>query len=88
MDRLEGPKGDAVKMEHCYFCRGLIVQRRIVHLHRWEGRIFLIKDLLADVCEQCVEAYLSPDVLERIDQAVGQSEMATEFITVPILSLA
>ena len=77
-----------MKMERCYFCRGPIVQRRIEHLHRWEGRIFLIKDLLADVCKQCGEAYLSPDVLERIGQAVRKSEMATEFITVPILSLA
>lgn len=74
-------------MENCYFCRGQIGQKRIEHLHRWEGRIFLIKDLLADVCEQCGEAYLSPDVLERIDQAVSQSELATEFITVPVLSL-
>ncbi len=77
-----------MKMERCYFCRGPIVQRRIEHLHRWEGRIFLIKDLLADVCEQCGETYLSPDALERIDQAMSWSEMATEFITVPVLSLA
>ncbi len=77
-----------MKIERCYFCRGPIAQRRIEHLHRWEGRIFLIKDLLADVCEQCGETYLSPEVLERIDQAVSQSEMATEFITVPVLSLA
>jgi YgiT-type zinc finger domain-containing protein len=64
------------------------VQRRIEHLHRWEGKVFLIKGLLADVCEQCGETYLSPDALERIDQAVSGSEMATEFITVPVLSLA
>jgi YgiT-type zinc finger domain-containing protein len=75
-------------MDRCYFCRGPIVQRRIEHLHRWEGRIFLIKDLPANVCEQCGETYLDPEVLERIDQAVGQSGMATEFIKVPVLSLA
>jgi YgiT-type zinc finger domain-containing protein len=75
-------------MERCYFCRGPVVQKRIEHLHRWEGRIFLITDLLADVCEQCGETYLNPEVLERIDQAVGQSGMATEFIQVPVLSLA
>ena len=75
-------------MERCYFCRGPVVQKRIEHLHRWEGRIFLITDLLADVCEQCGETYLDPEVLERIDQAVSQSGMATEFIKVPVLSLA
>ena len=75
-------------MERCYFCRGPVVQKRIEHLHRWEGRIFLIKDLLADVCGQCGETYLDPEVLERIDQAVSQSAMATEFIQVPVLSLA
>lgn len=74
-------------MERCYFCRGPVVQKRIEHLHRWEGRFFLIKDLLADVCEQCGETYLDPAVLERIDQAVSQSAMATEFIHVPVLSL-
>ena len=75
-------------MKRCYFCRGPVVQKRIEHLHRWEGRIFLITDLLADVCEQCGETYLNPEVLERIDQAVGQSGVATEFIKVPVLSLA
>ena len=75
-------------MERCYFCRGHIVQRRIEHLHRWEGKIFLIKDLVADVCDQCGEIYLSPAVLERIDQVVEKSDTATEFITVPILSVA
>lgn len=77
-----------MKMQRCYFCRGPIVQRRIEHLYRWEARIFLIKDLLADVCEQCGETYLSPEVLEKIDHAVEKSEMATDFITVPVLSLA
>jgi hypothetical protein len=43
---------------------------------------------MADVCKQCGEAFLSPEVLERIDQAVRKSGMATEFITIPILSLA
>lgn len=75
-------------MERCYVCRGPIVQKRIEHLHRWEGRFFLIKDLLADVCEQCGEVYLGPDVLERIDRAVSGGEEAREFITVPVLSLA
>lgn len=50
--------------------------------------MFLIKDLPADVCEQCGETYLSPEVMERIDQVVERSEMATEFISVPVLSLA
>ncbi|MBZ0158586.1 MAG: type II toxin-antitoxin system MqsA family antitoxin [bacterium] len=77
-----------MKMERCYFCRGPIVQRRIEHVHRWKGRMFLIKDLPADVCEQCGETYLSPEVMERIDQVVERSEMATEFISVPVLSLA
>lgn len=43
--------------------------------------MFLIKDLPADVCEQCGETYLSPEIVER-------SEMATEFISIPVLSLA
>jgi YgiT-type zinc finger domain-containing protein len=75
-------------MGRCYFCRGPVVVRRIGHLHRREGRIFLITDLLADLCEQCGETYLTPEVLERIDHAVRQSGTATEFIQVPVLSLA
>jgi YgiT-type zinc finger domain-containing protein len=75
-------------MDRCYFCRGPVIETRIEHLHRWEGRIFLITDLLADVCEQCGETYLTPEVLERIDHAVSQSGTATEFIQVPVLSLA
>ncbi len=57
-------------------------------MHRWKGRMFLIKDLPADVCEQCGETYLSPEFVERSDQVVERSEMATEFISIPVLSLA
>ncbi len=59
-------------MKTCYYCKGPLRRRRIEHMHRWRGRHFLIKNVRAEVCDQCGEAFLAPTTLTEIDRLVAQ----------------
>ena len=57
-------------MKTCYYCKGPLRRRRIEHMHHWDGRHFLIKNVRAEVCAQCGETFLSPPTLKEIDRLV------------------
>lgn len=57
-------------MKTCYYCKGPLRRSRIEHMHSWGGQHFLIKNVAAEVCAQCGEAFLSPATLKEIDHVV------------------
>ncbi len=59
-------------MKTCFYCKGPLRIRRIEHMHHWRGRHYLIKNVRAEVCDQCGEAFLSPATLKEIDRLVLQ----------------
>ena len=73
-------------MKRCYFCRGEIVEKKIQHIHEWGNKIIIFKDLPAEVCKQCGEVYLSPEVIEKIDIATAKlNRLKKEFVAVPVI---
>jgi YgiT-type zinc finger domain-containing protein len=59
-------------MKTCYYCKGPLRRRRIEHMHSWRGQHFLIKNVGAEVCVQCGEAFLAPATLKEIDRVVNR----------------
>lgn len=74
-------------MDRCYFCRGKVTARKIDHLHRWGGSMFLVRGLPAEVCEECKEVYLPPASLHLLDDLALKREPPTEFLQIPVYSL-
>ena len=76
-------------MKKCYFCRGTVEGKRITHVHRWGDQVIILEDVPADVCLQCGEVYLSPDVLEAMDRLVNGevNEKPKREVRVPVYSL-
>jgi YgiT-type zinc finger domain-containing protein len=58
-------------MKPCYYCKGPLRRRRIEHVHEWSGERYLIKNVQAEVCGQCGEAFLAPATLKEIDRLVS-----------------
>ena len=58
-------------MKTCYYCKGPLRRRRIEHMHEWGGERSLIKNVQAEVCDQCGEAFLAPATLKEIDRLVS-----------------
>ncbi|MBI1728211.1 MAG: YgiT-type zinc finger protein [Candidatus Rokubacteria bacterium] len=75
-------------MDHCYFCRGKVIEKKIEHLHRWGNALFMVKGLPAEVCEDCKEVYLPPASLRMLDDLLARHENPTEFIQIPVYSLS
>lgn len=60
-------------------------------LEIWRGKeLLVIRDVPADVCQQCHEAYLSAAVSERLDHFVSeyQQRRPERYLAVPQFSAA
>ena len=66
--RRQDQKKEKVKIvDRCDLCCGALKPGRTT-LEIWRGaEMLVIKDVPAEVCEQCNEAYISADVSERLD---------------------
>ena len=74
-------------MDRCYFCRGKVEKRVIRHVHQWGERVFIFKNVPAEVCTQCGETYLGPEVLDKMDKVVTGPPEPEEVTQVPVYSL-
>jgi YgiT-type zinc finger domain-containing protein len=68
--RLQNPQVKVI--DRCDLCGGEL-QPGVTTLEIWRGtELIVIKDVEADVCQQCHEAYLSPEVSERLDDFLSE----------------
>jgi len=58
-------------MDRCYFCKGKVESKAIWHVHQWGDKIFIFKNVPAEVCTQCGETYFGPEGLEQMDRIVA-----------------
>lgn len=59
LDAVAETKEEAV-MKSCPFCKAPLKRKTIEHIHRWGRRLYLFKNIQAEVCGQCGETFLKP----------------------------
>ncbi len=72
--RLQDPKGEKVseRVDRCDLCGGEL-KPGTTTLEIWRGeKLLVIRDVPADVCQQCKEAYISANVSQRLDRFLGK----------------
>jgi len=74
-------------MKQCPFCKGALQEQRIEHVHRWNGRLYVLRNVPAEVCGQCGETFFAPQTLQAMDDAVTRHREPEEHISVPVYSL-
>ncbi|MBI4338108.1 MAG: type II toxin-antitoxin system MqsA family antitoxin [Chloroflexi bacterium] len=74
-------------MEECPFCKGAVEQRRIEHVHRWKERLFVLRNVPAEVCTQCGEVFFAPPALKAMDRIVSQDHAPEAHLSIPVFSL-
>jgi len=72
----------------CYFCQGKTEIKNIDVDFRWEGRLYVIKNVPIEVCVQCGERYYSAEVSKKIDDLVQSGREPAQTIKVPVLEFA
>ena len=87
MDRLEDKEGRQA-MRKCPLCGGELEERAVTHPQNHKGRIIILENVPAEVCLQCGEVLLRPDVLERMQEVVWSEAAPRRTAQVPVYDLA
>lgn len=72
----------------CMFCKGDLESKLIRYVQEYKGRVIIIENVLAEVCRQCHEPLLRPDVVEKIQRIVWEQPTPKRQDTVPVYDLS
>ncbi|MFH1150354.1 MAG: type II toxin-antitoxin system MqsA family antitoxin [Actinomycetota bacterium] len=75
-------------MKECPLCGGELEPRVITHPQEYKGEIYIIENVPVEVCVQCNEVLLSPEILEKIQQLVWSETAPKRTESVPVYDLA
>lgn len=70
-------------MKKCSLCGTKIKTETITYTQEIAGKVYLVEDVPAQVCQQCGETYLSPDTVDAIQDTITKGK-AKETISVPV----
>jgi len=77
-------------VDQCALCGGALQPGETI-LEIWKGKeLIVIKDVPADVCQQCQDAYISPEVSEQLDHFMTEHKQHApqRYLSVPEYSAA
>lgn len=63
-------------------------EKTITHVQSYQGKIYILENVPAEVCRQCGEVLLSPGVLEKIQRLVWSDAEPTSTKETPVYDLA
>jgi len=73
----------------CEFCGGDTVIKRVRKLHWMRGKLHIIENVAAEVCQECGERYYHATTLDAIDRLLEFGQPAVqEWLTVPVIGIA
>jgi len=74
----------------CYFCKGKTKIKNLDVDFRWEGKLFVVKNVPVEVCLQCGERYYSAIISKKLDNLVKKQELSNikplRVIEVPVFN--
>ena len=83
-----GDTDRAAMHEPCYFClRGIVEEKRVTVDFRWGGKLVIIENVPAKVCNECVERYYAASVVRQMEQLAKEGRKEKE-LHVPVVTLA
>ncbi len=70
----------------CEFCTGETATRRVRKQHWRNGRLYIVDNVEAEVCQDCGERYFHARVLDRIDAMIDGEHEVKEVLSVEVLT--
>jgi YgiT-type zinc finger domain-containing protein len=71
----------------CDFCGGQTKRRRVKKHHRYKGRLYLVENVPAEVCQECGERYFHATTLDAIDLLLDGDHPVKETLQVEVVSM-
>ncbi|WP_394697778.1 type II toxin-antitoxin system MqsA family antitoxin [uncultured Methanomethylovorans sp.] len=63
--------------DRCSFCKGKLVKGKHEFIVKGESKVLSIKDVDAFICQECREAYHTPETSRKIDKIVRKFHDST-----------
>jgi len=70
----------------CEFCNSNTALRKVRKQHWFKGRLYIIQNVEAEVCEECGERYFHASTLDKIDEMISGEHDVREVLSVEVLS--
>ena len=71
----------------CEFCDAGTVSKRVKRQHWFQGKLFIIENVQAEVCQECGERYFHARTLDRLDAMVSGHHDVKEVLSVEVLTV-
>jgi len=68
----------------CSFCGGEVKEEQVELDYRYDGNLYIFKDVPAGVCQQCGEKYLKAKVAKKIEKMILTKDKWDNIIKVPV----
>ena len=72
----------------CEFCGGMTRKRRVKRQHWLRGRLYIVENVEAEVCNECGERYFHATTLDAIDIYLSAEHAVKSQMKVEVVSLA
>ena len=74
-------------MKTCPLCSGRLLSRKITYPQEYDGKVVILENVPAEVCQQCCDVLVDPDVLKKIQKIVWSRVKAKRSVNVPVYHL-
>ena len=70
----------------CEFCDGETTPRRVRKQHWLNGKLYIVQNVEAEVCQECGERYFHARTLDHIDALIQGDHEVQQLLSVEVLS--
>ena len=75
-------------MTRCYLCGGALQSGRVTAREWRDGKLTLIENVPALVCENCGEPYFDAETCRQMDRVMETAETPSRTIEVPVYAFS
>ena len=70
----------------CEFCNADTVARSVKKQHWYDGRLYIVENVEAEVCPECGKRYFHATTLDAIDRMIASEHPVKEVLAVEVLT--
>lgn len=70
----------------CEFCDSETIKKKVKKQHWFKGKLYIVENVEAEVCQECGERYFHATTLDRIDKIVSGDHSVKEVLSVEVVS--
>ena len=71
----------------CEFCNSDTNRKNVRKQHWFQGKLYIVENVEAEICPECGERYYHATTLDKIDQLINSDHPVKETMSVEVLTV-